>query len=228
MVISCQELRAWPELNDWNYKMAHQRESKRLSKTQQRRKQDILEASLKIFDRDGFEAAKMSAIAEEADVAKGTLYLYFDSKAALLEGVIQSAIIPTLRTADVTAQSHDGTAGDLLKKQMRIMVDRMASPEMQMLLRYMMSGRTKQHQRITQFYFENVVQKGIELLGETIQQGVDSGEFRSELSKIDPLVLLGSQIYTTVWKSLFEGLSPINTDNLNRDLLELLLTGLHN
>ena len=207
--------------------MVHQQKSKRLSKSQQRRKQDILDASLKIFDRDGFDAAKMSDIAEEADVAKGTLYLYFDSKAALLEGVIQSAIIPTLQAADGTAESHDGSASDLLKKQMQIMANRMVSPEMRMLLRYMMSGHTEQHKRIIAFYFKNVIQKGIELLGETIQQGVESGEFRPELRSIDPLVLLGSQIYTTVWKTLFEGLSPIDTDQLNHDLLELLLRGSH-
>ncbi len=206
--------------------MARHQKAKALSKSQQRRKQDILTASLKVFDRDGFDAAKMSDIAMEADVAKGTLYLYFDSKAALLEGVIQSAIIPTLKAADGTAQSHDGTASELLQKQMQIMSDRMASPEMQMLLRYMMSGRTEQHQRITQFYFRNVVQKGIELLGETIQKGIDDGEFKPDQSNVDPLVLLGSQIYTTVWKSLFEELSPINTDNLNKDLMELLLKGL--
>ena len=179
--------------------MVDQQTQKKLSKAQRRRRDDILEASLKVFDRDGFDAARMSDIAQEADVAKGTLYLYFDSKAALLEGVIQSAIIPTLQAADGTAQSHDGTATELLAKQMHIMANRMVSPEMRTLLRYMMSGTSEQHRQVITFYFENVVQKGIAVLGETIEQGVKSGEFRKEACDIDPLVLLGSQIYTTVW-----------------------------
>ena len=69
--------------------------SKTLSRSQRRRQDDILKAALLVFDRDGFEAAKMSDIAREAEVAKGTLYLYFESKVALLEGVITKEIIPS-------------------------------------------------------------------------------------------------------------------------------------
>ena len=201
-------------------------DSKKLSRAQQRRQQDIIDASLKIFERDGFDSAKMTDIAAEADVAKGTLYLYFDSKAALFEGVIQSAIIPTLQTANATAQAHKGSASELLAIQLKIMAKRMASQEMRVLLRYMMSGTTEQHKKVVNFYFENVVQKGIDLLSETIRQGVKSGEFSKELSGIDPLVLLGSQIYTTVWKSLFEEITPIDVERLNEDLTKVLLSGL--
>ena len=191
-----------------------------------RRRQDILDASLAIFDRDGFDAAKMEDIAAEAEVAKGTLYLYFDSKAALLEGVIQSAIIPTIEAADSTARAHVGSSTDLLKQQMKIMAQRMVSPEMRTLLRYMMSGNTENHKRIVKFYFENVVQTGISLLGDTINKGVKNKEFRKDINGMDPLVLLGSQIYMTVWKILFEDFSPIDIDLLNEDLLQILLDGM--
>jgi AcrR family transcriptional regulator len=40
----------------------------------------ILNAGRVIFLRDGFASAKMSDIAQEAGVAPGTVYLYFDSK----------------------------------------------------------------------------------------------------------------------------------------------------
>lgn len=205
--------------------MAQQKESKELSKAQKRRKQDIIEASLKVFDQKGFDAATMSDIAKEADVAKGTLYLYFDSKASLLEGVVQSAIIPTLQAVDGTAQSHEGSASDLLAKQMGIMANRLASPEMQTLLRYMMSGRSEQHQRIINYYFKNVIQKGIELLDQTVQQGVKSGEFSQDLKHTNPLAILGCQIYMTVWKTLFDDISPIDIKQLNHDLMQLLLNG---
>jgi len=58
-----------------------------MSRSQRRRRDDIVQAALTVFDRDGYEAAKMADIAREAEVAKGTLYLYFDTKAALLEEV---------------------------------------------------------------------------------------------------------------------------------------------
>lgn len=203
-----------------------QGEPKKLSRFQQIRRQDILDASLKIFDRKGFDAAKMSDIAQEAGVAKGTLYLYFETKAALLEGVIQSAIIPTLQSVDETAQSHSGTAEELLVRQMQIMARRIASPEMRTLLRHMIAGGREQHQGLIESYYENVIEPGLKLLRQTLKQGVDSGEFRKEVADMDPLVLLGAPIYTTVWKLLFEEISPIDTEHLVNDLLELVLLGL--
>jgi len=112
----------------------------------------------------------------------------------------QSAIIPTLQAADDTAQLHQGTATELLTKQLEIMGKRMASPEMKMLLRYMMSGNTEQHRKVVEFYFQNVIQTGLSLLRSTIQQGVENGEFKKDALDVDPLALLGAQIYTTVWK----------------------------
>ena len=53
---------------------------------------EILEAARKTFSIQGFAATTMDAIAEQAHIAKGTLYLYFPSKrdiymAALRQGI---------------------------------------------------------------------------------------------------------------------------------------------
>lgn len=48
----------------------------------------ILEASKKIFFRDGFMDANLDEIAELAGVAKGTLYRYFDNKAQIYLAVL--------------------------------------------------------------------------------------------------------------------------------------------
>jgi len=78
---------------------------KKLSRSQRRRRDDIVQAAMKVFERDGYEAAKMVDIAKEAEVAKGTLYLYFETKAALLEGVIQSVILPALEQIGEAAKT---------------------------------------------------------------------------------------------------------------------------
>lgn len=43
----------------------------------------ILQSARKIIVRDGYQAAKISTIAQEAGVAAGTVYLYFESKEAI-------------------------------------------------------------------------------------------------------------------------------------------------
>src|SRR5262249_40777891 len=56
------------------------------------RSSEILEAARKVFAMKGFDQATVEEIAETAEVAKGTVYLYFPSKrsiylAALRQGV---------------------------------------------------------------------------------------------------------------------------------------------
>ena len=199
--------------------------SKTLSRSQRRRRDDIVQAALNVFERQGFEAAKMVEIAEEAGVAKGTLYLYFENKSALLEGVIETAILPTLQQIGEAAQTHTVSARDLLANQTRIAAARMASPEMKMLLRHMISGGA-QNQKIISFYYENVVQKGLELIGRTLREGVESGEFKREAASIDPLILVGAHVYAAVWHNLFENQSPLDMERLVEDHLKLILNGL--
>ncbi|MDT7556789.1 MAG: TetR/AcrR family transcriptional regulator, cholesterol catabolism regulator [Pseudonocardiales bacterium] len=54
------------------------------SPAQRDRRRRILDATLALASKGGFEAVQMRAVAERADVALGTLYLYFPSKIHLL------------------------------------------------------------------------------------------------------------------------------------------------
>ena len=48
----------------------------------------ILESARLVFFRDGFAAANLDEVAERAEVAKGTLYRYFENKAELYVAVL--------------------------------------------------------------------------------------------------------------------------------------------
>ncbi len=52
-------------------------------------RQNILQAALQTFVKYGFHNSTMAKIAKEAGVAKGTLYLYFESKEALSIAFVQ-------------------------------------------------------------------------------------------------------------------------------------------
>lgn len=65
-------------------------EKKAQSRTEKRAqsRRRILDAAKVIFFRDGFSAANLDAVADNAGVAKGTLYRYFESKADLYVEVL--------------------------------------------------------------------------------------------------------------------------------------------
>lgn len=57
--------------------------------TQRARREHILDAALTCFARGGFHATTMQMICREAHVSPGALYVYFDSKEALIAGLCE-------------------------------------------------------------------------------------------------------------------------------------------
>src|ERR1700680_4351029 len=52
------------------------------------RVREILEAARRVMDRYGMQGTTVDRVAEEAKVAKGTIYLYFDTKDALVHAAV--------------------------------------------------------------------------------------------------------------------------------------------
>ena len=61
-------------------------------KTERSKKERVIKAAIKLFSKQGYHDTTVSEIAHEAEVAKGTVYWYFDSKEQLFWGIIFSGI----------------------------------------------------------------------------------------------------------------------------------------
>jgi len=57
-----------------------------------RRKRDILLSARAVFADNGFHRATVDQIAQRAEVAKGTIYLYFENKEAILAELVLQAL----------------------------------------------------------------------------------------------------------------------------------------
>jgi AcrR family transcriptional regulator len=64
------------------------------------KRQSIHEATLRLLGAAGLEGWTMEAVAREVGIAKGTLYLHFADKQALLDDVLQSAFDPLIAQLD--------------------------------------------------------------------------------------------------------------------------------
>jgi TetR/AcrR family transcriptional regulator len=56
----------------------------RRKREKEERRQSILQAAREVFFENGFHQATVEAVAERAEVSKGTVYLYFESKETIL------------------------------------------------------------------------------------------------------------------------------------------------
>ncbi|WP_235537080.1 TetR family transcriptional regulator [Nocardioides sp. Soil805] len=90
------------------------------SPVQRERRTRILDATITLASRGGFEAVQMRAVAEQSDVALGTLYRYFPSKIHLLV----SALAREFERADAAMAANPvpgDTAADRVVHVLRAM-----------------------------------------------------------------------------------------------------------
>jgi AcrR family transcriptional regulator len=77
------------------------------SAAQRDRRKRILDATLALASKGGYDAVQMRAVAERADVALGTLYRYFPSKIHLLVSALAREFERTQEKLDRTAIPGD-------------------------------------------------------------------------------------------------------------------------
>jgi len=82
--------------------MAHVANDDPASPVQRERRTRILDTTIALASQGGFDAVQMRAVAEQADVALGTLYRYFPSKIHLLV----TALAREFERADAAMASH--------------------------------------------------------------------------------------------------------------------------
>jgi len=81
------------------------------------RKQQILLAASKVFGKKGYHSTSISDICSKADVARGTIYLYFDNKRDIFETLINEFSSSMLE--DIRMFSLDEPLSDQFDRNIR-------------------------------------------------------------------------------------------------------------
>jgi TetR/AcrR family transcriptional regulator len=80
--------------------------AERRAREKQHRIQDILEAAEKIFFTKGYESATMNEIAREAELGKGTIYLYFKGKDDVHRAIVEKGMDILFGLIQESAKNH--------------------------------------------------------------------------------------------------------------------------
>lgn len=86
---------------------------KRVAKPQEERLQDLLDAAQAVFYAKGVSDATVGEITDRAGVAKGTFYLYFQSKQHVVASLWERYVNDLLGIADRTFDGWPGEQGDV-------------------------------------------------------------------------------------------------------------------
>ncbi len=169
--------------------------AERKEREKQLRREEIILAAEKVFFNKGFDLSTMDHIAEEAELSKGTLYLYFKSKEDLNLAVARKSIL-MLRTITLKATEGEGNALEKLGRmgQATIEFSRKNPDRMKVIMTLeemelsTLSVTTSDVQDL--IYKESTVESVIQL----VEQGVKEKLIRADV----PAMLIAHTLWMTV------------------------------
>jgi AcrR family transcriptional regulator len=172
---------------------------------------EIIDAALALFVEKGFAATRLDDVAVRAGLSKAAIYLYFEDKTALFQGVVRQAVVANLGTVEAMLKAHRGPVAELLPRILEFMAGRIEQTPMAAVAKLVIS-ESRAFPEIGRFYLKEVIGRGLPLLEGLIARGIEQGEFR----KVDPAMtvrsIIGAMLLAVIWRTVFE---PIGADKLD-------------
>ena len=190
------------------------------------RPDEILDAALDIFERDGFDAARVEDIAKAASLSKAGVYLYFETKDAILRGLIEREVAPVARNlravADAGIEDPVGALRMIAAALTALVNDRRKFAVPRIVLS--VAGR---YPDLAVYYRENVVDQGLGAAKALIDAGVAKGVFRPCDPDVAARMLLGPIFIYGFYTHLLCGdPGSLSTSERAEAQIDILLSGL--
>jgi len=190
-----------------------------------RRKEDrpdeITAAALQAFAEKGYAATRVDDVAKRAGVSKGLLYLYFKTKEDLFKAVIRSFVVPRIDALRAVIDSSETSSEEFLRGPFLEFAKTLPGSPISILVRLMISEGPK-HPDLLQFYWDNVISRGLAAITELLERGVASGEFRRTAINDFPHLFAMPVVFSVIFRLLFEKQSP-DTDKLIEAQVDILI-----
>lgn len=142
------------------------------------RPDEILDAALSVFAEQGFTAARVEDIARRAGLSKGAVYLYFPSKEAMLNALVEQSAGALAKAAEkLVALGAPKDPEAALRSLVFMLVTAMTDPDISAAPRLVLT-EAQRFPEIAQYYRTHVLDIARGALKALLAAGIAGGNFR--------------------------------------------------
>ena len=188
--------------------------AERKEREKQQRREEIIQAAERVFYSLGLENATMDDVAAEAELSKGTLYLYFKSKEDLHFEVARKAI-GLLNTYTSAAAESAGNAIEKLGAMGKATIEFMYShPKHMKAIIFIMGSHTGETE-LTSGDVQGIVygESSVGLLMKVVEQGIRDNLIRNDI----PAALIAH----TLWMQMMSVIQFVSMEGALIEMLDL-------
>ena len=194
--------------------------------SQKDKKKRIIQAAARVFAQKGYAGTAVADIAVQAEIGKGTLYAYFDSKEDLFFAVFEWYMMQTGAAAKVSVSLLGGSAAQRLQALsdsiMGVWDD--IKDAFTLTIEFWAASSSSQMQDRFKASFRRMYQEFRGIVVSLIHEGIKRGEFRPDINPESVAAAL-----VGAWDALFlqawfdQDFDPLTTA---RDFLAVVIKGL--
>lgn len=198
--------------------------TRRASAIREQRRGLILDAAVRVFSALGYHQTRVADIIEEAGIARGTFYLYFESKNAIfleLLGDLLTHLRDSVRGVDTTAGAAPVTAQ--LFASVRGLLQTLASNRaLTTILIREAVGLDEETDKMLMGFYESLH----DLIAESLERGQQMGVIRPLDVNIVASCILGSIKQVLERELVLKGDEPMDLDRVAGEILAYNARGL--
>ncbi len=184
------------------------------------RRAAIIAAGLDEFTARGFAATRLDDVAKRAGVAKGTIYLHFKDKEALFQELVRTALVPLIGNL-MTVPAAGGSVREILERFAETFVRDVAETKRGDIVRLIMAEGTR-FPSLADFYFREVVSRGLAGMRKLIEYGIERGEIRNARLADFPQIVIAPAMVAVMWQGLFGRHAPLDAVAMLKVHLDLI------
>lgn len=193
----------------------------RYRRRKEERPGEITEAAFGAFAEHGYAGTKVEDVAKRAGVSKGLLYLYFRTKEDLFKAVVRSVVVSRVQALIDTAEHTELSPEEFLRGPMRTFMQSVPGSRVAVVIRLLLAEGAR-HPDLVDFYFENVVDRGMNAIRHFVERGVERGEFRPSAVTDMPHLFFAPVMLSMIWKLVFTKRS-LDTDKLIETQIDMII-----
>ena len=193
----------------------------RFQRRKEDRPQEITEAAFEVFAEKGYARARVQEVATRAGVSKGLLYLYFETKQALFKAVIRSVAMRRIDALLLAVEKSELSAEEFVRGPLVTFMKSLPRSPVAIVIRLLIA-EGQRHPDLVDYYWKNVVSKGLRAVTELLERGVRNGEFRKTRVTELPQLVIAPALVSVIWRILFAS-RDLDTDRLIETQIDMLL-----
>ena len=167
-----------------------------------------------------FTLTSYDDVAKRADVAKGTIYLYFADKEALFQELIRAELSPVVGVL-IAASHADIPIRQFADRLIEVFAREVFETRRKDVIRLVLTEGAR-FPKLAEFYYQEVISRVLVAIRSLMKRAIERGELKHDALLKYPQLLPAPALVAIMWNGLFDRFEPLDVRALMRAHFNIL------